>query len=114
LSGQGASVAVIFIAFVRFVFVPVKTLHSKHVRTGDVFVIYGMAYLGTQGDIRDDHKDSGLATLGSWIVALVMAAVHAALNRDFVREWKDSLTVKHSEPLGGSLDRTEARRTSAW
>jgi hypothetical protein len=42
LSGQGASVAVIFIAFVSFVFVQVKTLHSKHVRTGDVFVIYGM------------------------------------------------------------------------
>ena len=84
----------------RWVFVPVKTLHSKYVRTGDIFVIDGMAYLGTQGDIRDDHKDSGLATLGSLIVTLVMAAVHAALNRDFVRERKHSLTVKHSEPLG--------------
>jgi hypothetical protein len=59
-----------------------------------------MAYLGTQGDIGDDPKDSGLATLGAWIVTLVIAAVHAAPNRDFVREWKDSLTVKHSEPFG--------------
>ena len=60
----------------------------------------GMAYLGTQGDIGDDHKDSGLATLGSLIVTLVIAAVHAGLNRDLIRKWKDSLTVKHSEPLG--------------
>jgi putative membrane protein len=60
----------------------------------------GMAYLGTRGDIGDDHKDSGLATLGALIVTLVIAAVHAGLNRDFIRKWKDSLTLKHSEPLG--------------
>lgn len=36
----------------------------------------GMAYLGTQGDIWDAHKDMALATLGaliSWLVLVVLA-----------------------------------------
>jgi uncharacterized membrane protein YjdF len=50
----------------------------------------GMAHLGAQGNICDALTDSGLATLGSWIVTLVIAAVHAGLDRDFVQQWKDS------------------------
>lgn len=60
----------------------------------------GMAYLGTQGDIWDSHKDSALATLGSLIVTLAIAGVHGWLDRDFTREWVESLEVKHPEPLG--------------
>lgn len=60
----------------------------------------GMAYLGTQGDIWDSHKDSLLATLGSLLTTIVIAGVHATLDRDFSREWLESLTVKHAEPLG--------------
>lgn len=60
----------------------------------------GMAYLGTQGDIWDSHKDSLLATIGSLLASIVIAGIHAALDRDFTREWVESLTVKHPEPLG--------------
>ncbi len=60
----------------------------------------GMAYLGTQGDIWDAHKDSLAATLGALFTTLVVAVVHASLDRDFGREWVESLTVKHAEPLG--------------
>jgi len=60
----------------------------------------GMAYLGTQGDVWDSHKDSALATLGSLIASLAIAAVHAALDRDFTREWVESLRVKGPTPLG--------------
>ena len=60
----------------------------------------GMAYLGTQGDIWDAHKDSGLATAGAILASIVVAAVHARLDRDFTREWVESLRVKQPTPLG--------------
>ena len=60
----------------------------------------GIAYLGTQGDVWDAHKDTSLAMLGSFIATCIIASVVASLDRDFAREWADSLTVKHPEPLG--------------
>ncbi len=60
----------------------------------------GMAYLGTQGDIWDAHKDMALASLGALIAMTVTMAVNMALQRDFAREFRDSLRVKHPEPLG--------------
>ncbi len=60
----------------------------------------GMAYLGTQGDIWDSHKDSLFATIGALIASLVIATTHWKLDRDFTREWVESLTVKHPEPMG--------------
>ncbi len=60
----------------------------------------GMAYLGTQGDIWDAHKDMALASLGALIAMTVTMAVNMALQRDFAREFRDSLRVKHAEPLG--------------
>jgi putative membrane protein len=60
----------------------------------------GMAYLGTQGDIWDSHKDSAFATLGALIASVVIAAIHARLDRDFTREWVESLRVKHPAPMG--------------
>ncbi len=60
----------------------------------------GMAYLGTQGDIWDAHKDMALASLGALIAMLVVAAINRSLQRDFARDWADSLRVKHVEPLG--------------
>jgi len=60
----------------------------------------GMAYLGTQGDIWDAHKDSLLATLGALFASVVIAIVHSTVDRDFAREWAESLTVKRPEPLG--------------
>ena len=60
----------------------------------------GMAYLGTQGDIWDSHKDSAFATLGALLASVVIAGIHAGLDRDFTREWVESLRVKHSAPMG--------------
>jgi putative membrane protein len=60
----------------------------------------GMAYLGTQGDIWDSHKDSALATAGALISSVVIAGIHARLSRDFTREWVESLRVKHPDPMG--------------
>ncbi len=60
----------------------------------------GMAYLGTQGDTWDAHKDMALASLGALIAMVATAAINLSLQRDFAREWMDSLRVKRSEPLG--------------
>jgi putative membrane protein len=60
----------------------------------------GMAYLGTQGDIWDAHKDTMMATLGGLTASIVIAGVHASIDRDFAREWSDSLTVKRRQPMG--------------
>jgi putative membrane protein len=63
----------------------------------------GVAYLGTQGDPWDAQKDMALATCGAAITMLVTALIHRSLDRDFHREWADSLAVKHPEPLGEVL-----------
>jgi putative membrane protein len=60
----------------------------------------GQAYLGTQGDIWDAHKDMALASVGALIAMLVTAAINRALQHDFAREWVESLRVKHPRPLG--------------
>jgi putative membrane protein len=63
---------------------------------GDV----GPAYLGTQGDEWDAHKDMALASLGAVIAMGVTLAINLSLQRDFAREWADSLRVKRRKPLG--------------
>lgn len=60
----------------------------------------GMAYLGTQGDIWDAHKDMGLASCGALIAMFITAAMNSVLQRDFAQEWAESLSVKHKAPLG--------------
>jgi putative membrane protein len=60
----------------------------------------GIAYLGTQGDVWDAHKDMGLATLGALVAMTVTAAINRRFQRDFSREWWRSLEVKREEPLG--------------
>jgi putative membrane protein len=60
----------------------------------------GQAYLGTQGDEWDAHKDMALASLGALIAMGVTAAINWRLQRDFAREWAESLRVKHKAPLG--------------
>jgi putative membrane protein len=63
---------------------------------GDV----GQAYLGTQGDVWDAHKDMALATLGAMVAMMITASVNAWLRRDFARELAESLAVKRQQPLG--------------
>jgi putative membrane protein len=60
----------------------------------------GAAYLGTQGDIWDAHKDMFLASMGALIAMIVTVLVNIRLRRDFGREWAESLRVKHQQPLG--------------
>ena len=60
----------------------------------------GAAYLGTQGDPWDAHKDMALATLGAVLTMLFTAALNLRLQRDFAREWVESLRVKRRRPLG--------------
>ena len=60
----------------------------------------GVAYLGTQGDVWDAHKDMASAMLGAIIVMLLTAAINAYLQRDFARELAESLRVKRQAPLG--------------
>jgi len=63
---------------------------------GDV----GQSYLGTQGDEWDAQKDMALATLGGLLAMLLAAAVNGRYQRDFAKEFADSLTVAQAEPLG--------------
>lgn len=60
----------------------------------------GVAYLGSQGDPWDAQKDMALATLGACIAMLITAALNWRYQRDFAREWAESLRVKHADPLG--------------
>lgn len=60
----------------------------------------GAAYLGTQGDVWDAHKDMALASLGALIAMILTAALNRRLQRDFAREWAESLRVKNARPLG--------------
>lgn len=60
----------------------------------------GQAYLGTQGDLWDAHKDMAFASLGALIAMLITAGINLRLQRDFAAEWNESLRVKNNWPLG--------------
>ena len=60
----------------------------------------GIAYLGTQGDVWDAHKDMALASIGVIIAMTATALINVHLQRDFAREWVESLQVKRKRPLG--------------
>jgi putative membrane protein len=60
----------------------------------------GIAYLGTQGDVWDAHKDMALASLGALIAMSVVALINSRIKRDFAWEWNESLRIKSTQPLG--------------
>src|SRR5690349_4441755 len=60
----------------------------------------GQAYLGTQGDEWDAHKDMALASLGALISMTITALINRRMQRDFAAEWADSIRVKRRSPLG--------------
>jgi putative membrane protein len=60
----------------------------------------GQAYLGTQGDVWDAHKDMALASLGALISMTVTALINRRMQRDFAAEWAESIRVKRRNPLG--------------
>jgi putative membrane protein len=73
----------------------------------------GQAYLGTQGDIWDAHKDMAFASLGALIAMLITAGINYRLQRDFADEWNESLRVKNSRPLGEDEMRRLVKRSNA-
>jgi len=74
----------------------------------------GIAYLGTQGDVWDAQKDMLLAAIGGLIATLAIASINYTLDRNFAREWYESLRVKVREPLGEvAFARLLARRHKA-
>jgi putative membrane protein len=60
----------------------------------------GAAYLGTQGDVWDAHKDMLLASLGALVAMGLTMGLNMWLQKDFAREWSRSLDIKHPRPLG--------------
>jgi len=60
----------------------------------------GMAYLGTQGDIWDAHKDMAFASLGALIAMAITMFINMRIQKGFAEEWKASLSVKSNIPLG--------------
>jgi putative membrane protein len=60
----------------------------------------GPAFLGTQGDVWDAQKDMAMASLGAAIAMSITAAINSMYQRDFAREWVDSLRVRGKRPLG--------------
>ena len=60
----------------------------------------GIAFVGAQGDVWDAQKDMWLATIGAFIAMGVTAAINIRLQKDFAREWSESLKVKDDRPLG--------------
>ena len=60
----------------------------------------GMAYLGTQGDVWDAHKDMALASLGAFIAMSITLYINMRIQKGFSDEWKLSLSIKSNRPLG--------------
>jgi putative membrane protein len=55
-----------------------------------------------QGDVWDAQKDMAMATLGGLLAMIVTALVNLRQQRDFAREWSDSLKIKKTERLAPS------------
>jgi putative membrane protein len=69
----------------------------------------GTAFLGSQGDEWDAQKDMALASLGALITMTATALVNVLYQRDFAREWAESIRIKTNRPLGeAALERMRA------
>src|SRR5258706_7935830 len=60
----------------------------------------GQAYLGTQGDIWDAHKDMAFASLGALIAMLITAGINIPGQREFSPPREKKLRVEGTPPLG--------------
>lgn len=60
----------------------------------------GVAFLGSQGDPWDAQKDMALATVGALCAMSITGLLNFKLDRDFAREWLESLRVKDQRPYG--------------
>jgi len=64
----------------------------------------GIAYLGTQGDVWDAHKDMALASLGALVTMIIVAIINSSIYRDFAHEWNESLRIKQRKPFDYDLN----------
>lgn len=69
----------------------------------------GAAYLGTQGDVWDAHKDMALASLGALVAMTVTAWLNSRSKRDFAEEWNESLRIKSAAPLNEGTTMTSRK-----
>ena len=60
----------------------------------------GIAYLGTQGDVWDAHKDMALASLGALLAMIITLMINLRIQKNFREEWVESLSIKNKKPLG--------------
>ncbi len=60
----------------------------------------GIAYLGTQGDIWDAHKDMALASLGAFLAMSITLIINLRIQKNFREELAGSLSIKNNKPLG--------------
>ena len=60
----------------------------------------GIAYLGTQGDVWDAHKDMALASFGAFLAMLITLIINLRIQKNFREEWVESLSIKEKRPLG--------------
>jgi putative membrane protein len=60
----------------------------------------GHAYLGTQGDPWDAHKDMALASIGAVVAMSVVALINWKFDRNFGNEWRASFDATGAPPLG--------------
>lgn len=73
----------------------------------------GMAYLGTQGDIWDAHKDMAMASTGALVAMLITAGINMVLQRDFASEWAESFRIHSDRPVGEEAIASMWRRRRA-
>jgi putative membrane protein len=69
----------------------------------------GVAYLGTQGDVWDAHKDMALASLGALVAMTATALLNSRSKRDFAAEWNESLRIKSVMPLNEDARATQRK-----
>lgn len=60
----------------------------------------GIAYLGTQGDVWDAHKDMALASVGAFLAMCITLFINLSIQKNFNKEWRKSLSIKNKKPLG--------------
>lgn len=61
---------------------------------------FAQNYVGTQGDVWDAQKDMALAAFGGLLAMTITALVNRRFQKDFAREFAESLKPTEDGPLG--------------
>ena len=59
-----------------------------------------MAYLGTQGERWNVHKDMALTGLSALIAMTLTLCININIRKSFSEEWTSSLKINSNRPLG--------------